>query len=130
MRAQVITLMAMLWCSLNLQQLYAQCISGHAVMTRSGETEVEVCLGSQQTSVRMVPGSLAGPYAFAITDEQDNILEISLRNQIDFANAPAGVCRIYGVSWWGTFARPIGENVNEASFSDFCYTLSFKILCW
>ena len=125
MRARLITLITMglcLW--LIPSQSIAQCIPGLEVTTRSGDTEVEICLGSSTTAVRMKPGTDAGPYAFAITDEQNIILDVSLRNRIDFGNAPAGVCRIYGISWWGTFDKSIGESVEEAEFSDFCYSLS------
>ncbi len=125
MKSRCLTFLAMIlsiWIMPEI--LLAQCQSGLEVMTRAGESEVEVCLGSNNTTVRMRPGTDAGPYAFAITDEQNVILNVSLKNKIDFAEAPAGVCRIYGISWWGTFNPSIGETIDAAEFTDFCYFVS------
>jgi len=76
------------------------------------------------TTVDLVPGTIAGPYAYAITDNAGVILDIVGKNKIDFAEASVGECRIYGVSWWGNFQRPIGSHIEEAVFADYCSEVS------
>ncbi len=104
--------------------LRAQCLADLPVSTRDGVTEVEICLGSSMTTVRMKPGTQATPYFYAITDSDGNVLAVSYDFRIDFGAAPPGVCRVYGVSWWGIPQMPIGSHISEAVFSDFCYEVS------
>ncbi len=103
---------------------YSQCLPDLPVSTQDGETEVDICLGSLHTTVNMRAGDIASPYLFAITDDQGIILDVSFDPSIDFGDADPGICRIYGVSWWGLPQKPIGESISEAIFSDFCYEVS------
>ncbi|NND06303.1 MAG: hypothetical protein HKN87_07975 [Saprospiraceae bacterium] len=124
MSAKRITLIMMCWITMTHQLLYSQCIPDQSVMTYRGETEVEICLGSNKTSIYARPKYQSSPTVYAITDEQDMILDVVYGSKIDFGGAPPGICRVYGISWWGTLQTPIDISVHDAVFSDFCYEVS------
>ncbi len=121
---KITSTMMMCWMMMAYQSAYSQCIANQQVKTFNGDTEVQICLGSGLTSVYMVPQYQSSPVVYAITDEQDMILDIVHGSKIDFGGAPPGVCRVYGVSWWGTPFDPVGASVHEAVFSDYCYEIS------
>ena len=123
MKATVTTFLIPLLLFLFNELGHAQCIDGHTVSTPFGET-VNVCTTTDQSFVWVDPSVRAGHYAYAITDENGTILDVTFKRDIDFRGVPEGTCRIYGVSWWGGFQSPIGENISSASFAEFCSIVS------
>ena len=64
-------------------------------------------------------------YTFVITDEQGTILDCPVDNVVDFEGAGVGICRVYGVSFTGTFIPEIGDNFNDVeAFSTGEYDVS------
>lgn len=99
---------------------------GGNVATTAGATEVGVCLGDAGADILTVQATTAGVgnYAYIVTDEDNNILEISESATIDFSNATAGVCRVWGLSYLGELTALVGENAATTSLASLCADLS------
>ena len=66
--------------------------------------------------VRAYNTSQAAPesgYAYVITDNEGMVLAYPPANQFDFSGAPAGICRIYGISYTGTLDTTTGISIAE-----------------
>ena len=64
------------------------------------------------TTSQAAPGS---EYAYVITDHEGIVLAYPPENQFDFSPAPAGICRIYGISYVGTLDTTTGIPIYEVS---------------
>ncbi len=104
---------------------FAQCIGGTTVSTFSGATTTYTCVGDGVDDViQFKPSSFATAYAFIVTDAEDNILAVVTGNSVNFEGAGEGVCRVWGMSYAGVVNNPVGENIQTAVLTDFCYILS------
>lgn len=66
--------------------------------------------------VRAYSTSKAAPgsnYAYVITDNEGMVLAYPPANQFDFNGAPAGICRVYGISHTGTLDTTTGISIME-----------------
>ncbi|MDF7823261.1 hypothetical protein P4B35_04500 [Pontiellaceae bacterium B12227] len=52
-------------------------------------------------------------YSYVITDNKGMVLAYPPANQFDFSGAPAGICRIYGVSHTGSLVDTTGISIQE-----------------
>jgi len=104
--------------------LFGQCIELE-VFASDDESEVTVCAGSPVAIVDVKANTNAGHQLVVITDDAGIILETQFDRSVSFANAPAGVCRIYLVSYWG-FVEPdlAGQAIDETEFTGLCYQVS------
>lgn len=71
--------------------------------------------------VRAYSANQASPdanYAYIITDNEGNVLGFPPANQFDFAGAPAGICRVYGISFTGELNQTTGVPIHEVVCSD------------
>lgn len=57
--------------------------------------------------------AVGSSYSYVITDYKGTVLAYPPANQFDFSSAPAGVCRIYGVSHTGTLSGETGIPISE-----------------
>ena len=113
-----------LCCSLS-NAVYGQCISGQTVAVEGGATEVSTCPGDGIIDeLDFVTSSLATPFGFLITDEDNVILEVSISNFIDFENAGVGVCRVWAFSFAGQVLAEPGQIATEAELASLCYELT------
>ncbi|MEM9919301.1 MAG: hypothetical protein AAF990_14455, partial [Bacteroidota bacterium] len=99
---------------------------GGTVSTADGENRIYVCAGDGQADVvefAHVTSSSAN-YAYAITDQNNNILVVNTGNSQDFEGAGGGLCRVFGFSYIGNITAQPGDLVYSTRFSDGCYTIS------
>lgn len=99
---------------------------GGTVSTTDGSSTQYTCPGDGNADVVSFMNTSSDPfYAYVITDEDNNILEIVTDgNSFDFENAPIGVCRVWGLSYIGEITAMAGENAATAVFADGCFDLS------
>lgn len=99
---------------------------GGQVATIDGNASTQICVNNGSQSI--VEFSAANTsnlfYAYVITDEADNLLGIEFSDSHDFAGAPAGTCRVYGVAYVGNFTIQNGENIFTTNLTDNCFDLS------
>lgn len=68
---------------------------------------------------------VTGAYAYVVTDASDNILVFPGSNFQDFDGAPAGNCRVYGLSYTGNIdMMQVGMNIQTATLTDDAWMLS------
>lgn len=85
---------------------------GGTVALADGSTSIDICVGDGIPDILSVSGTgLGASYAYLITDENNNLLEISESGEIDFEGADPGVCHIWMVSYVGDLVVMPGDNV-------------------
>ncbi len=73
---------------------------GGEVRESRGLSTVEVCVGDDEEDVLTFSTTGSGNnYHYVVTDDQGLILEISENADINFNDAPAGTCRVYGLAF-------------------------------
>ncbi len=99
---------------------------GGNVFMPSGETSKEVCTTDGYDNViqfRHSTNSNAA-YRYVITDDNNNILGLPPGNSLNFEGVPAGICRVWGLSYTGTVTAQVGDNATNTSLTDDCFDLS------
>jgi len=101
-------------------------VSGGTVQTTAGETDVLACVSDGEADIFEFEntGSSSENYAYVVTDDNNVILAISEESEIDFENAGAGICRVWGLAYTGELTATAGENAAEAMLSTGCFELS------
>ncbi len=107
---------------------YSQCIDDHVVEFLNGSMEDMVVCDFEGKKVGITPGAI-GHYLFIITDKNDIILDYQGTSWLVLEGLPFQDLKIYGISFWGELGDFIGQNVFEAEFTDFCFTLSQNFIC-
>jgi hypothetical protein len=109
----------------NYITLIRQTPDGGTVSTDEGSIDVELIVNDGQADVVTFinTGIEMTPYAYVITDESNVILGVSESDMIDFEGVPAGVCRVWGLSYTGNIIASIGDSADEA-LTDDCFDLS------
>jgi hypothetical protein len=99
---------------------------GGTVETENGETEVVICPDNGVLDeFAFVSTGASGPnFAYVITDDQNNIIEISEASLYDFDGLPEGTRRFWGLSYAGELIAPPGSNATEVALADGCFDLS------
>ncbi|MEO1518543.1 MAG: hypothetical protein AAFV95_26235, partial [Bacteroidota bacterium] len=99
---------------------------GGTVSTPDGMNRLEICAGDGQADVvefAHVTSSTAN-YAYAITDQNNNILMVTNNTSQDFEGAGGGLCRVFGFSYTGEITAEAGDLVYSTKFSNGCYQIS------
>ena len=111
-----VVLAILLFCSCNTW-LSAQCLSGFAVTTQDGATELRRCSRERSNPdiVRFSTASVPTPVAYLVTDEENNILLVSASNKIDLTTLGPGLFRIWSFSYAGQIQAEVGQNAAEAN---------------
>lgn len=99
---------------------------GATVSLEDGSTEAFVCVSDGQPDVlSLVNTAPAGSnYLYIITDEDNIVLNTSTSPEIDFEDAPAGICRIWGLAYLGDPTVEIGANAAISDLATDCFDLS------
>ncbi len=99
---------------------------GGQVQLANGETSTVVCTGDSSEDILTftASGQSNAPYLFVLTDSLNRILFVLNGNSINFDFLATGICRIWGVSFTGTFDATIGQSIQEAVLSDDCFDVS------
>ncbi len=112
--------------SLNFITVIRYTPEGGSVTTEDGETEVTLDLSTDEDATLTFANSGQEdlPYAYVVTDLDNVILSITTDDEVNFNNAGAGVCRVWGVSYVGDLNMVIGQQADTVMFSDDCNDLS------
>ena len=96
----------------------------------SGENVITICPGDGNADVLTfdTTGFLNTPFVFLITDEDGIVLAIEEGNTFDFEAAPAGICRVYGLSYTGNLTTVVGDNINISFLADDCFEISSNFI--
>ena len=92
-----------------------------------GSESTVVCVGDgnpDNISVSVLNASTDVNYAYLVTNELSELLEISESNEIDFEEAPVGNCLIFGVAYTGSLTVAPGDNITNSILSDDCFDLT------
>ncbi len=99
-------------------------VEGGMVSTTDNQTEVTITVGDGIADVISfaTTSTATANYTYIITDSSGNILA---NNDVsnDFEPAPAGTCRVYGISYNGELAIT-GKNIADAGLATGSYDLS------
>ena len=100
--------------------------NGGMVTTDNGQTVVNVTVGDGNADVVFFAsmGVSNSNFTYVVTDDNNNILGIPPSNSQDFEGAPAGVCRVWGLSYTGTITAGMGDNAATVDLTDGCFDLS------
>ncbi len=101
-------------------------VNGGMVSTIDGETNVTVTVGDGEADViQFVNTAAVGEnFTYVITDENNIILGLPSGDSADFEDAPAGICRVWGLAYTGNIIAVVGDNAAEVALSDGCFNLS------
>lgn len=75
-------------------------------------------------SLTLSTNSTMGSYQYVITDENDEIDSVLVGNIIDFEGLGFGTCKIYGISYTGTFTGMPGDTVGVQAMASECFDVS------
>lgn len=113
--------------SANVVQIVRQELAGGFISLLDGTTTADICTndGNPDALIFLEENSSSPNYTFAITDDEDNILQLVNSISFDFENAGGGVCRIYGIAFAGDLNDNLmGENIQTTPLSTVCHQLS------
>ncbi|MFN3876002.1 MAG: T9SS type A sorting domain-containing protein, partial [Flavobacteriales bacterium] len=99
---------------------------GGQVQTSTGEFSVTVCQDTEADVIDFITTSVSGEsYDFLLTDDNDVIIAVLSGGSLDFNSAPAGLYRVWGISYNGTLvgADP-GALATEVTSTGACIDLS------
>ena len=99
--------------------------NGGTVSLEDGSLSVELCV--RDTFVNDFNFITTGGgmnYQFIVTDTDNIIISIADTNNIDFENAPAGTCRVWGMAFSETLELQVGEELVEPISLEGCFSLS------
>jgi hypothetical protein len=118
--------MVLLLCMLSLQVIQAQneslCLPA-SIEVREGNTTV-TCEPGALTWIRFKTSRVNTPYAFAVTDQDGNILKFSISDKVSFLGLPGGKLRVYAVSYIGLVLAEEGDNLFTADLASVCSAIS------
>ena len=109
----------------SFSQSAQNCIDDFTIIAPGGATDLYTCQGDGIPDVvRFTTSTHAMPFGYLITDEDNNIVEVSISNIIDFENLPPGNYRVWAFSWKGNVLAEPGQNAATAELASICYELS------
>ena len=99
---------------------------GGTVAMPSGATERYTCTQDGNADVVMFTHQTnsRSQYRYVITDDQNNILGLPPGDSNDFDGAPAGTCRVWGLSYTGMITAAVGDNAADVALTNGCFDLS------
>lgn len=99
---------------------------GGEVATEDGATTVYTCPGDGNPDLISADSAFAAitPFTYVITDESNVILDLPTGDTFDFDGAPAGNCRIWGLSYVGNITAEVGDTASAVALTDECFDLS------
>lgn len=100
-------------------------VAGGSIATVDGATEIQTCPDGNADLVEFTAsGGTGANNRLIVTDENNIIIGLPEGNTVDFDGAGVGVCRVWNLSYSGTFTGEIGDDAAATDLSDFCESLS------
>jgi hypothetical protein len=101
------------------------CGEGTRINLTSGAVEAFTCAGDRRPDfLSFRSGLFYLPYAFLVTDQDENIIEVTTEFDIDFEKFPAGAYRVYAVYYKGQLLAKPGMNARKDVLANYCYGLT------
>lgn len=91
-----------------------------------GDVFTAICLSDTLSDIlEFMHSSIAtNSYQFVVTDTSQIILGLPDSTLVDFAGTMPGVCRVYGVSYTGSFLPVVGDTLGNEPLTGFCFDIS------
>lgn len=101
-------------------------VDGGTVMTSDSLNMVTLCVGDGNDDFISFTNQTNSPFAYAyvLTDDQGNIIDLPVDTILNFENSAPGVCLIEGISYNGDFIAQLGDNVLNDPLATGCYEVS------
>jgi len=100
-------------------------VIGGMVRLPSSLQDTTVCVGDGMADLlSFTTTSNASPYVYVVTDTFNVIDTIITGSTFNFENSPEGVCRVWGVSYTGTFIATNGDTIGVSTLSTECADIS------
>lgn len=95
-------------------------------LTSSLGDSVEFCVNDEAIDSILISNTdVTGiPTAYFLTNLQTQILAISHTGQFKFDSLPAGICRIYGITYTGRFTGRVGNLLAQLPLSNDCFAIA------
>jgi len=99
---------------------------GGMVRLPNGDMEIVVCPNDGVADVLnfISTGTTGDNFTFIVTDVNNNFLTRPLGTAVDFETLPEGICRVYGLSYYGSLSIDEGDNVFTEQLANGCFDLS------
>lgn len=111
----------------NFITIASDIVDGGSVSLANGGTIATNCLGDgeiQEFTFANTSSAGAGTYFYVVTNASNVVLSIVTERTTSLDSFPAGLYRVWGVSFTGTSTLAIGDTLTSAVISDECYDLS------
>jgi hypothetical protein len=114
----------------NFLQIIKKDPEGGMVSLAGGITDTRLCVndGAPDEVTVMTNAGENENYAFAVTDEDNRILQIDKYGILDFEGSQAGICRIWGFAFTGTLSAGPGDNLDTDPLSNECWEVSANFI--
>ncbi|MEM1357893.1 MAG: hypothetical protein AAGF89_06830, partial [Bacteroidota bacterium] len=100
-------------------------VEGGSIATIDGATDIQTCPDGNADLVEFTAtGGTGVSNRLIVTDDNNIIIGLPEGNTVDFDGAGVGVCRVWNLSYTGTFTGAIGDDAAAMDLSDFCDALS------
>lgn len=99
---------------------------GGTVQTVNGLTQKNICTSDELADIVFMKTSEVNEpiYDYLITDENNQLLNISPDGAVDVTDAPPGVCRIWGIAYTGGLIAKAGDDILNTELAEGCYDIS------
>lgn len=98
---------------------------GGTITAKNGASTVYTCLDGNDDFIGFEPsGQGNANFIYVITDDNNNILGLNDQGFENFENAPAGTCRVWGLSYTGSIIAQPGDNAAAVDITNRCWDLS------
>ena len=116
--------------SANYIEVNRTAVDGGSVAMPSGETVRYTCPndGNPDVVTFTHQTTSSANYIYVITDDNNVILGLPPGNMQDFDGAPAGTCRVWGLSYTGNIIANVGDNAAAVPLTDDCFSLSANFI--
>lgn len=101
-------------------------VDGGTVALEGGNTETFVCGDDGEADILTFENQTTSgaSYAFVLTDANNIIIEVLSGNSFDFDAVPAGICKVWGLSYTGAITAQPGDDAANTALTDGCQELS------
>ena len=112
-----------------MAQFPVNCIDDATISLRGGGTEVVTCEGDGLAeSYDFSTSTLAMPFGYLITDENNIILQVSIDNTLSFEGLGVGNFRVWAFAWLGQVTAEPGQNAETAGLATICGALTTNFI--